>query len=704
MFPCYSFSYPSGPPTPSITPKSASFGKDPFGTPRQESNFYDPSFSPADAFAASPEFLRTPKFQSFTTPTKSPTLSRGTKRPFSGHDVENEIATHVHHLSPNPNLPLPPVEPSRQLSSSPNPSASEKHTNSTQNSIITQEIDLDKDIGASMRSASSMQTPPPTSTSASKRKAQQAQVAKLVKESAANGGRKLNPLFPSVSNAAVLTSPVEHSPQNFSAVQFSPEVLGSFSMAGPATAPVYPQQKLFWDPAQDSNAMNIDFGATDTFADSFGLETSKQVMESFASNNEAMIMSHTATSSFGIDDIMGSTMPATASAAQHTNYLSSAGLITNGTGSRMSNTAVDPSLLFSSPSAAPEQTTVNVPNQVMHDDNLQPYAHQIREAQRERESSETRKPKRRRGPPAESPAVKAALETLRGEEEDRSRGSLNAERSIKPSGSGFQSKSAASGKPGRASVVPRRSSNTKQGYGLGIHAPLQRQPKQTVTLSIGPDGRAKTQRQLVAERKSPSAMEVDSDSGDTESLSSADGYMAISQPSSFVYPIKKPTISRRGKLNRGAVHSQKSSYSSAQNYAVDPALTSTFVSGPLGDSKEVESEAETVFDSENERGDAQSELKKIVKKRVQRRRSGNLNNSGSGREILDRRNVFTGNTFLPPQALTPTHDMFNNISPTTITDPDLATPSSARDSTVSGSSTRCVCHNPDSDGEFMILW
>lgn len=698
--PRHSFSYPSGPPTPSITPKSATFGKDPFGTPRQESSFYDPRFSPADPYAASPEFLKTPKFPSFTTPTKSPSLSRGTKRPFSGHDVETEIASHVHHLSPNPTLPLPPVEPSRQLSSSPIPSTCTKQIESAKDPIVAQEVDLDRDQGSSMRSASSIQTPPPTDTSASKRKAQQAQVAKLVKESAANGGRKTSPIFPKPINAVVSTSPIDASPQQFSTIQFSPEVLGSFSMAGPATAPVYPQQKLFWDPTQDSNGMNIDFGTSDTFADSFGMENSKHQLDSFASSTDAMAMSHMASSSFGVDNIMELTMSGTASAAHQTNHLSSAGLITNGSVSKLPNTVVDPSLLFSSPSQAPNQPRVNLSHEVMHSDNLQPYAHQIREAQRERESSETRKPKRRRGPQTESPAVKAALETLRGEEEDRSRGSMSAGSSTKPSRSGIEGNRVEFEKPDRNGKVVHRSSNARTSQSHRRHALPQRQPRRTVTLSIGPDGRAKTQTQVVEDTKSPAAMDMDTDSGDTESLSSDDDQVATSRPSSFAYPAKNPSGSRFGRLASSTAHSQKSSYASSQNNVIDPALVSTFISGPLGDSKEIESEVETVVDSENERGDAQSELKKIVKNRT----SEQLNRSGSGRAILDRRNTYSSHACLPQQSLAQTQDIFNNISPTTITDPDLATPSSARDSTISGSSTRCVCHNPESDGEFMILW
>lgn len=44
-----------------------------------------------------------------------------------------------------------------------------------------------------------------------------------------------------------------------------------------------------------------------------------------------------------------------------------------------------------------------------------------------------------------------------------------------------------------------------------------------------------------------------------------------------------------------------------------------------------------------------------------------------------------------------------DISPTTVTDPDLATPVSERDSQLS-ESTRCICNVPDSGGHLMIQW
>lgn len=557
-----------------------------------------------------------------------------------------------------------------------------------------------------MRSASSMQTPPPTSSSASKRKAQQAQVAKLVKESAANGGRKTTRIFPKPSNAVVSMSPVETSPQQFSTLQFSPEVFGSFPMAGPATAPVYPQQKLFWDPSQESNAMNIDFGTTDTFADSFGLDVSKQ-LDSFASTHDPMHMPQIVSTSFDVGNIMGMTMSGNASAAHDTNYLSSNDPTTHSLRSKPPNTAVDPSLLFSSPSRAPEPLNVEIPYQAMHNDNLQPYAHQIRDARRERESSETRKPKRRRGPPTESPAVKAALETLRGEEDDRSRGNKSAGSSGKAIIGQADGNRVAFEEPEAHRFVGRRSTSVRKTKSLRRRSSSRQHPKHTVTLSIGPDGRAETQTQIVAEANSGSQMDLDNDSGDTESLSSYDGdtHVATSQPSSFAYPLDKASVPRLARFASSSKnHSQKSSYASTQTMVIDPVLTTSFISGPLGELKGTESDGETVVDFGNERGDAQSELKKVVKSRAQRRASEQLSRPRSGRDVLENRNKHPGNAYATQQSLTPTQDMFNNISPTTITDPDLATPSSARDSVISGNATRCVCHGSDADGELMILW
>src|SRR3569833_2142934 len=71
---------------------------------------------------ASPGNLRGAQgpFGDFVSPlTPYPLVSAGQKRPLSAGGSAAEIATHVNHFSPNPNLLLPPVDPSRRLQSSP---------------------------------------------------------------------------------------------------------------------------------------------------------------------------------------------------------------------------------------------------------------------------------------------------------------------------------------------------------------------------------------------------------------------------------------------------------------------------------------------------------------------------------------------------------------------------------------------------------
>ena len=506
-------------------------------------------------------------------------------------------------------------------------------------------------------------------------------------------------------------------------------------MAGPATAPVYPQNKLFWDPSQNNDGMEMDFAAGDTFSDAFGIGLSKPT-GSFISGDDPMTMSQITSSSFDVDNIMGIAMPPEASSVGQTNYLSSAGLI-NGSPSKFGTTVVNPSLLFSSPSRAPEHAKLDSVPQNIQNENLRPYAHQIMDAQRERESSQSRKPKRRKGPESDSPAVKAALEVLRDEERDR----LSVQKSFKDSMNAKTSHVSTQAK--RVSFEPTKS-NTSSGLrrrdGSAQRHELNRKhaSRTAVELSIGPDGRAKTLTKVVAKGPSRSAMDMDSDSGDTESLSSEDeARMVISQKSSFAYPsqkLPKPKTSRFDTNSRA--HSQKSSYASTlmssnsedtlprsraskgrlasglglnldvvthpSRSVLDPALTTTFINGPLGGAQEAESETETIVESEDDKGDAQSELKKIVKDRAQKRASA----QAAASESFDSRHGYSSNRALYPteaSLTTPTQDMFSNISPTTITDPDLATPSTGYESQV-GNSTRCVCHSTESNGEFMIMW
>ncbi|POR38735.1 PHD finger protein 20-like protein 1 [Tolypocladium paradoxum] len=112
------------------TPPSAAFPSPVFETPKQ----YQGSF--AETGGLTPRFAEeysvfnsTPgnlggthgPFADFA-PATPASSSRGHKRLLSAEGLAVEIAAHVNHFSPNPNLPLPPVDPSRRLPSSPDPS------------------------------------------------------------------------------------------------------------------------------------------------------------------------------------------------------------------------------------------------------------------------------------------------------------------------------------------------------------------------------------------------------------------------------------------------------------------------------------------------------------------------------------------------------------------------------------------------------
>ncbi|KAL8676054.1 MAG: hypothetical protein Q9186_007389, partial [Xanthomendoza sp. 1 TL-2023] len=725
--PAYSFSYPIGqPPTPTRTPTSASFAQS-FGTPKQESSFYDPrvTWNTAEPWAESPDFLKTPKFPSFSTPLRSPTKSSGTKRPLSSQNIEQQIASHVHHLSPNPDQSLPPVDTSRRLSSSPNPLSNSKRpchrTSETQ--LTPLKTSMDGEATSSMRSASSMQTPPPTSTSASRRKVQQAQVAKVVKQSTATGRRMSTPAITKGKKPEAPLSHIETSP-GFPSLQFSPEGFG-FGNSGPATAPVFPQHKLFWDPQPVHDVMNVDFSASDPFA--LGIDIEK-ALDPFVSSQEPATPSRLPTAPFNPDDFPIFPLSAKAPAKKLNK-------------SRITTNVVNPSMLFSSP--GPSSELSNIPSsQAGMDLNLQPYAHQVQDAEREIELVGPRKSKRRKAPEKDSPAVKAAMEVLRDEVDAHPPVRRSFTSPAVPSIDLAHIKAALSNRPARTTERTSPSRRPPSQRRLSPYKSSQPAQKQTtLTLTIDSSGRARTEKQVVKQDAGlpvKSRMDVDCATGEDESsTSSEEDEIATSQRQSFSFARQKP---EKAKLTRFALdsktHSQKSSYASTfassstasgvksvnpQNRVMsnlstqfddssllplptsdDRASSSTLVSDRLDGREAHHSEGEASIESDIDKGDAQSELKKMKQRREKSKVDPSVGTRTTRSQGFQYPNPATTDPMqMFPYAMNPT-DPFN-ISPTTITDPDLATPTSARDNQVNSDCTRCVCRGSESDGDLMIL-
>lgn len=720
-----SFSHAGEPPTPTKTPTSPNFFLNSFQTPKQGTRFYGPHspWSPAFDSATSPD-LKTPTQLSFTTPTKSPTKPSEHQRPSTGQDLETEIASHVHHLSPNPSLPLPPVEPSRQLSSSPGlslPSETKRRRlNTNESSITPLKTCFDKSPKLATNFAGSMQTPPPTSTSASRRKAQQAQVAQLVKEATDNGRRMSFPNSGKGEGAHGSTSQVEESPQQFPALQFSPEGFG-FPISGPATAPVYPQHKLFWDPEQGSDTMNMDFPMDDTFT-TFGMGMQKNLDPFVSTIDQGNGLQFPTSPAFKLISTSEEHM-ATFTTSSHAESPSHTTTSARG---KFPGNVVNPSLLFSSPGRAADVATMPVVSQAIEDDALRPYAHQLRDAQIELDMGVARKPKRKRVPETgDSPAVKAALLTLRedqigrsGIERDHIDDIIEAKAIARSRSRNSYGYTKERKEVGSRSLQKRRSRSR-------LHDSQQK--RSSVTLTIDASGRAKT---VVAdETKHAPRREIlgDSDSEDSESdSSSSSAEMVMSQPQSFALPPQRHKQPKLGRFfNDPKSHSQRSSYASTLGSAnIAKASSTQRTSSDVHTQRssqayngagrvEVDSEAETVIDTDDDGGDARSELKKVLQSRSQKKASKQAMRPESRDGFTGQRRAYpsqggSSHPYYTTGSHTPGHhgyqDPYSNMSPTTITDPDMSTPTTGRESNASGDSTRCVCHITEDFGEVMIQW
>ena len=629
-----------------------------------------------------------------------------------GSEGEVEAENNVQHLPPTEVLDVPFPQTSRRLNASPLPRV-DKAKGSRDNVSRTRtplKLDTQSSLTSSMQSASSIQTPPPTSSSTSRRRAQEMQDSKALRTPEKRSPTKATHNDP-------FSALTETSPQPFGNINFSPDVL-SFANTGPATAPVHTESRLLWETNQDSNAMNIDFSGGDPFASAFaGAEGSG--LESFIVTPKQSAVRREIGHSFTHDDSMIGLSSQTQS--QQATFLSGIGL--SGSPGRSFNDAVDPSLLFSSPSGPSNEprlaTDVNPPI----DDFLQPYAHQIHEALRERDDGSRRPAKRRKKPKTDSPAVKLALQTLK----DETVSSTDSRRSSSSRSLLDEDSNRAAFPPvlphqarPRAKVSPtlhhsRRASKSSSGP----------QRRTSVRLTIGPDGRAQTKTEYVSDQRNASTRS--SQSGESSEESSEDEPRLPTASFNQSFGMSKLGLSQP-KMARFSIdpksHSQKSSYASTtgpgrrsstqattqrlkrssptkstsvsdnkRKLPFDQISSSATISDMGSRSRGSDSGTETMIDSGDDRGDAQHELKKILRSRSKRQSQTIPGGLQFGAEIP------------PYSGVQSAYAGYENTSPTTITDPDIATPSTilSQQSQVEGF-TRCVCHGHGADGEAMILW
>jgi hypothetical protein len=247
----YSFGNPNAqPPTPTKTPTSAHFPSPTFQTPRNNSSNFEthsgwtPTFAEEySVFNSTPGRLTSDQRPFLETRTPRPSTSSTQNRHLStAGDIAAELATHVHHLSPNPSLPLPPVDPSSQLPSS--PGIHSRFDDSSKRKVTP--IKPKK----SLEEAFSGQTATPPA-------------------SASKGSRKLAPkIFTETmqhdsqdSHYGAPGTPIQNS--NLMPFPSSSADFFSYPMSAPATAPVFSNIKPFWDPDASMSAMDLDFTTGD---------------------------------------------------------------------------------------------------------------------------------------------------------------------------------------------------------------------------------------------------------------------------------------------------------------------------------------------------------------------------------------------------------------------------------------------------------
>ena len=357
------------PPTPTRTPTSPNFFSSSYQTPKQDSRFHDPLSPWTPALGFSPIF-NSQAHATYISPDNG--VAASTASQASGGTVSS-IASNALHSSSDHNVSLAPVDRSLQLASSPRErdSFDTRIGNPTPGFTTTLSKDsIEKAANENIHSAVSIQTPPPTSTSTSRRKASESHSVRT---------RTLAPKTAGISTSvdgnmdefASNGQRVEESPSaHFPSLQFSPDGFSLPMSTGPVTAPVYPQHKLFWDSEQSVEAMNLDFPMADTFTN-FGLGLQKQ-LEPYVSDHEQIngvqFPPNPAFANAGTGHVNIANLPTSSRSAtlKRHNTVSTTTMMTEGSSrGGFEDTAVNPSLLFSSPPNSSQPTTQAAENDTM---------------------------------------------------------------------------------------------------------------------------------------------------------------------------------------------------------------------------------------------------------------------------------------------------------------------------------------------------
>lgn len=375
------------PPTPTQTPTSAQFPSPTFQTPRNSSNFenrsgWTPTFAEEySVFNSTPGRLTSSQHNFVETPRPS-TASAQNRRLSTTGDITAELASHVHHFSPNPGLPLPPVDPSNQLPSSPGPYST---THNRFDDSATKKITPRKPKKRLEEAFSGQTATPPASASKGSRKL----APKLSTDKMQNDAQDGH-----YGNSQTPTHHLNVLPFPASSAEFF------YPMSAPATAPVFTNTKPFWDPDASMSGMDLDFGAdVDIFntsshriSNSFDWGRNNQMFQDTVNVGQPSIQPEPTTASKRQRPLAPKLPTTTAELAVSLppfDFNSSAVSDDPFSVAHLGG-GVDPGLLFSRtnsvsmPSGFGESTLPPARPATSHVE-LKPYQHQLRESQRDQE-------------------------------------------------------------------------------------------------------------------------------------------------------------------------------------------------------------------------------------------------------------------------------------------------------------------------------
>ncbi|CAI7638311.1 Zinc finger PHD-finger [Penicillium manginii] len=687
----FSFSYPSGEPqTPTRTPTTQPL--DSF-TPKLESSFFDPrvTWDTADPYASSPEFLRSPQKLGL-------------------HQDQSDTVRRI-----RPGRPLEPMSEDGPRT-----------------------VD-------SAKSAASMQTPPPTS--ASRRKIPDF-------EPLTGAGRGTTPRVGGGGGAggagvggAHLETPsrlLGTSPRMFGNLQASPDLFQLASMDSTGS-PFFPQQRLFWDQQdQDQTHLLQNQHATvsnDIPLPSTGLSAHAEKPSNYPSlNNTHFPQLPAIDGSMDLPDFHGafgiSSAPPTDAALFPAPFSTSPRVHVA--------KAEDPAMFLSSPArrfGGPQLTPERRPLNGIR----QPYYHQTQEYKREELRRALGQPG---GPPRPFGSLSEEDEdddfTPRGRRPGLTRSATHtaitssASRPVSQAGGMMASTNGIRKSPskGRASgrsspVKTMRPAPLSRSSSVATGLPTR---SRSIVLSIGSDGRATAEMKPTDQNQTSltdplTGMDLDGSATESEADPAEYSEYPVLPRSQSSFPIfeNRPPLSRSDSGSRppskgsytstvGSSHSGRMSPwagssrggTSRSNYRGSPEAVKRT---PKRHSSLLHSDASYTRGStasqalpgdDSDSGDAQHALRQVLKERG-RAPKARPSTGGYNARMPRSSHTFANLRSSPPRLHSDfdIHPRQSNHSPTTMTDPDLATPSTDRHSNPSNG-TRCVCRSMDNGGHLMI--